>query len=187
MKAATSTHISHKRLVMPLNLSQRVAGTFYMLYGLAALFKLSQYSASGHGSLLNLVAGLILGSFVIFGFGLGLWTETLVVDSVAHNYIIKKGVWPFLHLSEGPLTDVRSVTIVKNIDSLGEGDSGDVSVSPMLIAQLEWRDGRQPLQLFSVRQESGLFSRYPAMDRIQCRASKVASYLNCHVEDQSSR
>jgi len=173
MKAARTMPVSSKRQVMSLNLSHRVAGVFYAIYGTAALAKLFQFVQAGHSSPTNLAACLILATFVFFGLILALWVETLIVDPKSETYTFKKGLGPFARVVTGAVSDVRSITI------------GHVSSSPVLTAQIEWESARPPLELFAIREELGLFQRRSALDRITSKTATIAAAFGRQIEDRS--
>jgi len=183
MKAARTMPVSSKRQVMSLNLSHRVAGVFYAIYGTAALAKLFQFVQAGHSSPTNLAACLILATFVFFGLILALWVETLIVDPKSETF--KKGLGPFARVVTGAVSDVRSITIVKNSKSVSDGDAGHVSSSPVLTAQIEWESARPPLELFAIREELGLFQRRSALDRITSKTATIAAAFGRQIEDRS--
>jgi len=185
MKAIINAPIVHRKLTVPINVSLRVTGLFYGVYGLAALVKLLQGDSSGHRSEATLFAAAILASFVIFGAVLALSIETFSVDPKTRRYAFRKGIWPFARTIEGPIKDIALVQVLRSESVVSDGESLHATTSATISARITWIDGRQPVSLFSGSEEAGLFRSRSGRERVLAKATALASALGCSTDDQS--
>jgi len=179
----TKTGIAvRKKLVVPINLSMRVTGAFYAVYGGAAQIKLWQVAEAGHGSDANLFACLILGAFALFGLALCLTVENLTFDPATLTYEYRKGFGPFVKSIRGSVGDIRAIAIERTIRTHSDGEATPGTPTAVLSVRIEWNDGRKPIELFGTSEEA-LFGSNRA--KVQAKAERFATSLGVRIDDRS--
>jgi len=173
---------SRKKTVVPINLSMRVTGLFYAVYGGIASLKLLQIALSGHGSPVNLLASAILGAFFFFGLVLSLSVESLTLDPAAREYEFRKGIWPFVRTDRGSAASIKAIAIDRIARTQVEDGFASNDSSATLKVKIEWKGDKSPLVLFSAPEESLLGSN---RRRIEAKASRVAAALEIPLSNRS--
>jgi len=169
MNAVSNPTLATRRLVVPINRSLRMTGVFYFAYSVLTLATFVQRSA-GKWSEGAILAAIILGAFALFGLALMLSIERFSVAD--GNYRLEKGLWPFVDIGEGPLSDIRAIVIDRVSTISSDGELTHTAPSSRLNVRVEWNNGRAVVPLFSAAVD----------EKSVARADEVANAIGCRLE-----
>jgi len=180
--ARSSSFGAGKKLVMPINLSLRVTGLFYALYGGVAAVKLAQTAGSSHAPDATIFACAILVAFAVFGLALCLTVETLTFDPSTLSYRYRKGFGPFAKSIRGVAAEIRALSIHRIERTQCDGETTHTSASPVLSVRVEWNDARPSVELFHAPEEALIGTNRL---KVVAKATRIAGTLGVPVEDRS--
>ena len=177
LKATPNATTADIKRTFHLNLALRIGGSFYAAYSLAMLIKLALNAKPISQSPIDLCVTGILVLFLVLGLAMLGRVESFSISPSNQTYTLRKGVWPFVKQVSGHTSEIRSIALLANDTPISDGDSGAILPLRVVTANIVWSDDRQPLPLFGERVEGN------RMPRVIKRASDLASYLGCQLED----
>ena len=182
IEASKVSGVIQSKLVIPINLSLRVSGAFYAVYGAVGLWKLLQ-SPTGTNSAINIIACAVLGAFCLFGLVLSLSVNSFTLDFQRRRYSYRKGLGPFAAAMTGDASEIRAVSISRHAKPQGDPEFAHTE-SFELRLNIEWVGDQAPL-LISRAPEESLFGGNTS--RSLTRAIKLARDIGVPVENRMSQ